>query len=94
MNDEHHGIKIAPFVVRVAIELHRGLVNRVVSDQPGVRYVVLDDDVEALELDEIRELKIEPKSFDAGEVDPELKCIKEFNTKMEELVKKLEEAES
>ncbi len=94
MNDERSEIQIEQPAIRVAIELHRGLVNRVISDHPGIHYVVLDDDFEGFDIDTIREMRIEPEGFDTSTVDPELKCVEEFNKKVDELVKELQEVET
>ena len=91
---DQSAVKDAPKAIRVAIELHRGLVNRVVSDHPGIEYVVLDDDFEGFDIDTIREMRIEPEGFDTSTVDPELKCVEEFNRKVDELTKELQELET
>jgi hypothetical protein len=93
VTDNRHETEVEQPTIRVAIELHRGLVNRVISDHPGVQYVVLDGDFEGLDLDTIREMRIEPEGFDAPTVDPEMKCVEEFNQKVDELVQELETAE-
>jgi len=90
VNDERNEIRIERPTIRLAIALHRGLVNRVVSDHPGIEYIVLDDDFEGFDLETIQESRIRPESFDRPVVDPELKCVEDYNKQVDEEVKAFE----
>ena len=94
MNDERKEIEVEQPPTRLVIVMHRGLVDSVISDHSGIQYVVLDDDFEGFDIDTIREMRIEPEGFDQPMVDPELKCIEEFNQKVGEEVKALEAMEA